>query len=39
MLLGLFLVSDERDTVSTRQSRDGTLHDQLSPEFAWLLRE
>ena len=39
MPLGLFLVSDERAAVSTWQIRDGALHDQPSPEFAWVLRK
>jgi hypothetical protein len=39
MPLGLFLLSDERGTVTTWQIRDGTLHDQPSPEWAWVLRQ
>jgi hypothetical protein len=35
----LFLMSDERGAVSAWQISDGTLHEQPSPEFAWVLRE
>jgi len=39
MPVGLFVISDERATVSVWEIRDGMVRDRSAPELSWVFRE
>jgi hypothetical protein len=39
MPVGLFVISDERATVSVWEVRDGIVRDRPAPELSWVFRE